>query len=115
MMLEEFLKTYHLDILKEFERSLLPWSSLKVGTIVVTLRAGFCGGSGELRKVTELITDNNKRNYAVLENLFSDDKSLLYECYLWWKDVAIIDNEHYNTLDWRGKEKYLKELTALNF
>jgi len=35
--------------------------------------------------------------------------------YLWWKDVAIIDNEHYNTLDWRGKEKYLKELTALNF
>ena len=36
MMLEEFLKTYHLDILKEFERSLLPWSSLKVGTIVVT-------------------------------------------------------------------------------
>jgi hypothetical protein len=92
---------------------------LKVGTIVVTLRPGFCGGAGELRKVEEICVDERGKNYALLVSFREqcDRKSLLYEQdrdQFWWKDVAIIDFEYYESLKFREREKYLSDLTAMS-
>lgn len=122
MNLEDFVKTYHPSVMKQYERSLLPWDVLKVGTVVVTLRAGFSGYAGVIRKVIELRSDK-VGNCAVLSSVDETvSNSLLYESYdrytddkvRWWKDVAIIDFEHYKNLNLRERTNYINQLVGFN-
>lgn len=117
MDIKEFLQTHHLPILREYERSQLSWDELKVGSIVVTLRAGFGGGPGMIRKVIKKEHDQCG-NYATLSNLVSDGHTYgLYENYkdnFWWKDVAVIDFDLFNPLEWRKREEYLNNLAGYN-
>jgi hypothetical protein len=114
MDIKEYLRIHHLPILKEYERSQLSWDELKVGSIVLTLRAGFGGGPGMIGKVIEKDDES-----ATLSNLEPDGHTYsLYKNYkesFWWKDVAIIDYGLYNSLGhWRRKEEYLNQLVGYN-
>lgn len=64
MNIEEFIKKHYPAIYLEYQRSLLSWNELKIGTIVVTLREGFGGPEGMCRKVIKKTDD-----YATLTDL----------------------------------------------
>jgi hypothetical protein len=98
MDFKEYIEKYNPKILKEFELHEKGWEVLKVGMKLRTLRAGFCGGAGEIRYIAELGTDKYSE-YAKLSNSpTSKPASILYKKVDldknddgWWKCVEIVE------------------------
>ena len=86
----EYLEKNNPAVAREYERfSSYDFSNLTIGTYVLTLRSGFCGGSGELRKVTEIHAD---KGYVILSHLAKESRSILSKNDAWWKDVCILSD-----------------------
>lgn len=96
MDLTDYVKENYPEVLSEYERYLRKDSLLKIGAIVKTLRAGFSGGAGVVRRVkcycnkesgdfTELGTTTC--DYMILTSGYNDS---CLDVETWWKDVEII-------------------------
>lgn len=110
MTITEYLEKNNPAVVKEYERFLTyEFSNLTVDTHVLTLKYGFCGGPGEIRKVVEVHSDEG---YVILSHTKRETRSILSIHNDWWKEVYIMSandlqiyndatRKHYN--DWEMK------------
>ena len=92
MEIQDFIKTYHPRIMKNYELHEKGWDVLKVGMKVRTLRAGFCGGAGEIRTLAELNEDKHGRCVILTGgDRGPDSRSILYENDNWWDSVELVE------------------------